>query len=255
MWYYFSGHCATFYALRLYLVLLFYFLFVLHFVVEWTFVLILYLLKLIFYLHYIFCWINISIHIVLNQTHHFIQQYYYTTCIFFDSDDLFFSNDVASFLFLLLMLVQWQVLPLLLLLSHLQNQNCFCKTMVFMYFLSLLFAIICFAVNICHLHQDTTIFVHVFDKLLRNKAHLRPINTIHHLINCQCFLLISCIPNLHLQKIVWSMQEQKMRLSMLRTKWNSTTMLTVIMIWKQAHQKLKRKNITFKSVQPCHCLK
>ena len=165
-----------------------------------------------------FCfWMNIYTNLVLNGTYSFIFPHYYKSCIFLFCQSIVSQCCFFSCFFCWCCCIYECFLCMFCCVAFL-NLNHFFKTMGCMYFLSSVFAIIHYALNVCHLCQDTIVLVHVFDEVPRNKDNLTPINTINHPINCQCRLLLSCIPNLHLQKIVWIMQEQKLRQSMMRIK-------------------------------------
>ena len=117
---------------------------------------------------------------------------------------LTFSKVVA---FLCFFFSCWYIdLCILWLICHvtLWNQNHFCKTMVFVYLLFAVFAIIQWTFN-----QDTSLLAHVFNEIPRNKGNLTLIKIVHHPINYQYGVLLSCILNLHLQKIVWIIQGKK----------------------------------------------
>ena len=140
---------------------------------------------------YILLWMNIYINLVLHWSLHFIFQYYYTSHIFFDSADHFFWGCYSTWSFFFWCCSIDECFLWLFCCVTLQNQSCFCITMVFVYSPSSVFAIICCNVNICYLHQDNIVLAYMFNAGPRYKANSTPINTVHHPINCQCSLPLS----------------------------------------------------------------
>ena len=183
--------------------------------------------------------------LLLNK---YLHQYYiesnplfYTTTVFHKPHflwffQLIFPNIVASFCvssFDVVCIDECFLSLLCCIILH--NQNFFGKTIVFVYFLSPKFAIVCCSVNVFPLYQDTTILVNMFDEIPRNKANLININTVNIPPNCKCSLPLSCIFNRF-----WIMQQQKMGLSQ--------TKLVLMMTFYSDHRyakwvyhKMKRK--------------
>ena len=115
----------------------------------------------------------------------------YKSYIWFNSGDWCFSKVVASFD------VAFDAVGLMsasldcFVALHPKIKTTFAKP----WFLYTFYLLYLYAVNIYHLHQDTIVFVHMFDEVSRNNANWTPINYVSHPINCQTVssFLASCI--------------------------------------------------------------